>query len=583
VKLLQALDILNGAPDPDLPSRKIYLACGFTPLHLETFLRAHLFATTKAKVEIRSGLYGDLIGNFERFQPSEFSHLVVVIEWSDLDPRLGVRSLGGWTTDHLAEVVESADQQLQRIHTTVRKIATSIPVIISLPSLPLIPFSHYAPIQFGRYELEIRRNVLDFVLKLADLERVTTLNPSYLFNDLKASDIFDFRGELSTGFPYKVQFADVLGSCIAELLEPPVPKKGLITDLDGTFWQGILGEIGPEAVSWTLDDHSQEYGVYQQLLASLASAGVLLGVASKNDPAVVDQAFKRSDLILSKKDIYPVEANWGPKSESVRKILSDWNIAPDAVVFVDDSPMEIAEVKCALPDITCILFPSKEAQRWPAFLTELRRLFGKAQLGSADSIRLESIRSSEILRTALSSEQAADDFLKTADAHIQFRVGPEQQARAFELINKTNQFNLNGLRIDQAEWAKFLNHPKAFLVTVNYRDRFGPLGTIAVLKGLREPGILHVQSWVMSCRAFSRRIEYQCMRFLFEIAGDARIVLEYESTPKNGPLREFLSHLAGDPLLSPVRLTKEKFEASCPELYHRVDEIHELEREKANG
>jgi predicted enzyme involved in methoxymalonyl-ACP biosynthesis len=58
--------------------------------------------------------------------------------------------------------------------------------------------------------------------------------------------------------------------------------------LDDTLWRGIVGEIGPENVSWDLASHNQVHALYQKLLGALAEEGVLIGVASKNDQAVVD-------------------------------------------------------------------------------------------------------------------------------------------------------------------------------------------------------------------------------------------------------------------------------------------------------
>ena len=55
---------------------------------------------------------------------------------------------------------------------------------------------------------------------------------------------FDFKAELLTGMSYTVTHAERLGALLAALLSPAPPKKGLITDLDGTLWSGIVGEIG---------------------------------------------------------------------------------------------------------------------------------------------------------------------------------------------------------------------------------------------------------------------------------------------------------------------------------------------------
>ncbi len=129
---------------------------------------------------------------------------------------------------------------------------------------------------------------------------------------------YDVKSDLGTGFPYTLSHASALGELLACLIENRMPMKGLITDLDDTLWSGIVGDDGVDAISWNLDKHSQMHGVYQQLLSSLAAAGVLVGVASKNDAANVAQAFGRRDMLLSSKDVFPFEVHWSKKSESVR-------------------------------------------------------------------------------------------------------------------------------------------------------------------------------------------------------------------------------------------------------------------------
>ena len=106
-----------------------------------------------------------------------------------------------------------------------------------------------------------------------------------------------------------------------ECLFPPLPKKGLVTDLDETLWKGVLGDVGVNGVSWCLDDHSQPHALYQQLVASLAESGVLVAIASRNDPALVRQAFERQDVLLNEEQVFPIESNWGAKSESIGRIL----------------------------------------------------------------------------------------------------------------------------------------------------------------------------------------------------------------------------------------------------------------------
>lgn len=279
--------------------------------------------------------------------------------------------------------------------------------------------------------------------------------------------------------------------------------------------------------------------------------------------------------MLSKSQIFPFEVHWQRKSESVQRILATWNIAPDAVVFVDDSPMEVAEVRAAFPEMECLVFPKNDYAGVWDLLKHLRDAFGKSLLTEEDTMRLRSIRDGAAWREAGSAgEESADDFLKSAEAAVTFDAGKSaEDVRAFELVNKTNQFNLNGKRFSDAEWKNFLSDPAAFLLTASYKDKFGPLGKIAVVLGRVQGRTAKVASWVMSCRAFSRRIEYQCLKHLFDTWEVDEIEFEYEATERNGPLQEFLAEFVKAPLQPGMRLTKEQFDERVPQLFHHVERV----------
>ena len=109
-------------------------------------------------------------------------------------------------------------------------------------------------------------------------------------------------------------------------------------------------------------------------------------------------------------------------------------------------------------------------------------------------------------------------------------------------------------------------------MTAWYRDKFGPLGKIAVIEGRREGDALHIETWVMSCRAFARRIEHRCLKALFDRSGAGKMTFDFSSTPKNGPVRQFLESITGGPLEGGVEITRQQFAEMCPPLYHRVEE-----------
>ena len=91
---------------------------------------------------------------------------------------------------------------------------------------------------------------------------------------------------------------------------------------------------------------------------------------------------------------------------------------------------------------------------------------------------------------------------------------------------------------------------------------------------------LAIETWVMSCRAFARRIEQQTLKMLFESPGAEEVDFDFVPTAKNGPLQEFLAAASGEQPTAEFRLRRTQFDGSCPALYHAV---RELRRAEAHG
>jgi FkbH-like protein len=348
------------------------------------------------------------------------------------------------------------------------------------------------------------------------------------------------------------------------------PRKGLITDLDNTLWGGVLGDDGVQNITWDLDHHTQSHALYQQLLGSLSEAGVLVAIASKNDAKLVDEALTRQDLLLSTQHVFPIDVSWGSKAEAVARVLKAWNVHADSVLFVDDSATELAEVQAAHPAIACLQFPSEPAAV-QEFLRRVRDEFGRDRITDEDALRTESVRRQHAVVDAITdSDGYSERLLETSEAQIALVFSRDVgDARALELVNKTNQFNLNGRRYTARTWAEYLSDPKAFLMTATYTDRFGALGKIAVLAGRADHDALQVDVWVMSCRAFARRIEHQCLKALFDRWRIPVVRLAYAETDRNGPFQRFLGGVL-KPAPGGALVTLADFEAACPRLYHTV-------------
>lgn len=572
--ITEALKIIQRAPS-DAPRFQVMLACGFTSLHLKTFLGAHLqTAQAEKKVTVSDGLYGDLAGTVERAATSQpLDALVMALEWSDIDPRLGFRSAGSWGLNAANDIVASARLMLRRLTTATVRIPAGTRIVLSLPTLPMPPLFHTPGWKASPEYLELQGQIWEVAAELAKNGNVLIVNPQPLAASSPENGRYDFKGDLHSGLPYTLPHADALAASLAMAVSPPAPKKGIITDLDDTLWRGIVGEVGPENVSWDLNGHAQFHGLYQRLLASLSEHGILVAIASKNDPAIVGQAFERADLLLRRDQVFPAEVHWNAKSTSVARILQAWNIAADSVLFVDDSPMELAEVAAAHPVIECVLFPKDDYQAGLAMLSRLRDWCGKERISKDDAYRLQSIRQGAAFRAQAVSSGTPEGFLESVDATVTFDFSAANEPRVLELVNKTNQFNLNGRRFSESEWIVLNSHSDAINVAVSYADKFGPLGTISVLAGRQRDDRLVVDCWVMSCRAFARRIEHQTLRLLFESTECNEMEFRFVPTPKNTPLQDFLAGVIGEIPTDTFTMSRRQFEKTCPALYHQVREI----------
>lgn len=573
MNLIDALETLKVPSKHDAVSFSVHLVCGFTPIHVETFFCAHLRNLMPLRhIDVSTGIYGDLQGNLERAAASRGDALAAIIEWQDLDSRLGIRNLGGWRVNDLGDIIQCVQRKLVSVEQTLQFLAETTPTAICFPTLPLPPLFFTSLTQASETELELRQMVTATARRLASLPGLRVASAQAIDEKSPMADRFDVQSEILTGFPYKVKHASVIAESLARLIEPPAPKKGIITDLDDTLWAGLVGEVGSDAVSWHLEEGTHIHGLFQQFLASLASSGTLIAIASKNDNEMVEKALERKDILLSKDSVFPITVSWAPKSESVREILKMWNVGADSVVFVDDSPLEVAEVKAAFPDLECFVFPKADYQALWRLLQRLRDLFGKPFTSEEDGLRLESIRNAGDFQERLArSNGDSGSFLKSVDASITFSLQKSaNDRRAFELVNKTNQFNLNGRRLTESDWIAKISDPAAVLVAVNYEDKFGGLGKIAVILGRHVNHTFITECWVMSCRAFSRRIEYACLSFLFERMKVDEIVFQYEPTDRNSYLREFLGKLFAEEPSGNCTLSKEAFLERCPDLFHEV-------------
>jgi hypothetical protein len=165
MRVTDALRILNDASKDGKPF-DVTLACGFTPLHLQTFLAAHLQQTLpRRRVTVSTGLYGGLTRTIEEAAERGAKNVAITVEWADLDPRLGFRASAVWDSRTLPDILSFARKGLERLSKAIEGLPNGTKVGISTPTLPLPPFFHSCSWQMGEAEFMLWKLVAEFPTK----------------------------------------------------------------------------------------------------------------------------------------------------------------------------------------------------------------------------------------------------------------------------------------------------------------------------------------------------------------------------------------------------------------------------------
>jgi FkbH-like protein len=355
-------------------------------------------------------------------------------------------------------------------------------------------------------------------------------------------NFFCLKTYLANGCPFSSDSLSHVGENIMNniLKSKNSVKKVIVTDLDFTFWHGVLGEDGSDGIKYLPDGAGYVHFIYQTYLSKLKDSGVLLCISSKNDADLVEAAFSDNQFAVKYDDFVSIRASYNPKSSEIEKLSHELNIGLQDFVFIDDNPIEIEEVKTALPTVTCIQFP-KETVQFSNMMQQIHSLFQISKVTDEDKNRTSLYRRRKMSNIDFSNtETNIDEFLKSLEMEIEFfeRTAADND-RAVQLINKTNQFNSNGNRISKQLCDQMLEGG-ARLITAKLKDKNGDHGEILAIL-IDTDG--EVVSFVMSCRVFQRQAEIIFLLIILKDLNLDYLSIQYAETKRNKPFKLFLSRL----------------------------------------
>ncbi|MDQ6769215.1 MAG: HAD-IIIC family phosphatase [Gemmatimonadota bacterium] len=319
------------------------------------------------------------------------------------------------------------------------------------------------------------------------------------------------------------------------------PKKVLVTDLDNVMWSGGIGEDGLQGIAFEQQGRGYPHSIYQGLLRRLRCEGALLVAVSRNDAEIAMLPFRTGRMPLREEDFVAIVASYHAKSAQIAELASRLNLGLDSFVFVDDSPVELTEVSLALPAVRCVPFP-RQADALAGFLSELSRLFGRREITAEDRDRTDLYRRRlEGLTPSTTSGADISRFLKDLGMTLTLHDRSHgDHTRADQLINKTNQFNLNGRRVTEPEIGEVVK-TGGRLYSASLSDRSGSHGEILSCL-VTVDGV--ITALAMSCRVFQRRVEHAFFAWLAS-QPHPPAAMDWASTPRNEPFAQFLRELTG--------------------------------------
>lgn len=457
--------------------------------------------------------------------------LWIFLDWINLNPSFSFRSNKECNNFNLTE-----DKKIQNnlIH-IINKLSYKVKEILIFAPHTRTINDYFEEINFSKSFNTINLwNSFLQKLKNLDNKKIKCVNSDLSRFEICSESIF------RSNTPINIDNIQIYVKKILEIIiSKSFNKKLIITDLDDTLWDGTLGDVGSEFVSWEQNDKGFKHLYFQKMLYEANKNGKILAIASKNNFENVNKVFKRKNFFLKKKYWSSIQCSWEPKSVMVSKILKELNLGEDSFIFIDNNNFELKEVRSNFPDADYLMFP-KENIEFMSFVKKFYSFF-KKQNSKEDTIRAQSY---EAMKALNKNSSNIETFLKKIKMRCNIsKVIDKNEERPFELINKTNQFNLNGIRINESDWYKFFSR-NYFILKYELEDNIANHGIIGVLVCKRKNKKLIISSLVLSCRVFSRGMETVFLKSILELSNRLNletIEFEYKKTSKNSLVKNFFS------------------------------------------
>jgi FkbH-like protein len=389
------------------------------------------------------------------------------------------------------------------------------------------------------------------------LERYSTVNQLLVDLDRTLSEVgvrsaVDDRQFQSSRALYSIEFFKAYSQAVAPAFIAAAgrARKVLIMDCDNTLWHGVVGEDGEDGIEMgEATPKGRIYREVQTIVMGLRKSGVLLALCSKNNPAEVDRVIAaHPDMQLKEGDLVAKKVNWQDKVTNLRELASELNLGLDSFVFVDDSSFEIGLVQQGIPELKCVQVPANLSE-FPGVMRELKREFFTLARTEEDQRKTEMYQQERLRKDQAAKFESMEDYLASLELKLKISWGRNiPLARAAQMTQKTNQFNLTTRRYTEADLERMLADETYRIGVFSVSDRYGDYGVtgMVILKVDAVANNATIDTFLMSCRVIARNVEYAFFDEIVDMlrrGGISTLTAQYSPTAKNGQVARFYDGL----------------------------------------
>ena len=482
--------------------------------------------------EVSCGAYNSMLADLSAVDSPAgnggFSHVLCIY---DSDALMGDALYGAGPADQCEAFLDALDEFCARCPNKV--VVANTLCLGSSRWLGFADMTHAASLKAAEAAFNTR------------LAAIAKSRPNLLLLDIEM--LIRRHGEdslVSNAFWYtgRIRFTGKMFELLAETIRRAIAahaqrsRKVLVLDLDNTLWGGVVGEEGALGIALSEDGAGRCYRDFQRCLKAVQRTGVLLAIASKNNQADVDEVFDTNPMMyLRREDFAAIRTNWQPKPDNIAEIAEVLDLGTDSFVYIDDNPAERAAVARFLPDVAVPGFPDRIENLPTWFMREVVPAhFGKYAITAEDAAKTEQYRAKEARRD-LAAHFDLDQYLEQLGIECSIHVDAKNRlVRAAQMTQKTNQFNLTTRRYEVTDLARFVDSPEHAVLMLDYRDRFGEEGSVALaIVDLAEG---RIDTFLTSCRVIGRKVESRLLDKAVELCGAhgrQKVLGEYIPTRQN--------------------------------------------------